>query len=110
MSPHNQTISLCGNRDGLAIQLSGYKDRLVLAFKKSKGRSTGPGFTCRLKMEEPNSVEKEIVETTAVDNKGFKGKENILSDIYDLHIIPVGPILTSTKFSHICSRRHLCNL
>ena len=81
MSPHNQTISLCGNRDGLAIQLSGYKDRLVLAFK-SKARSTGPGFTCRLKMEEPNAAEKLIVETTEVDNKGFKGMEKIFGYIY----------------------------
>ena len=40
MSPHNETISLCGNRDGLALQLSGYKDRLILAFK-SLERSTG---------------------------------------------------------------------
>ena len=84
MSPHNQTISLCGNRDGLAIQLSGYKDRLVLAFK-SKGQSTGPGFTCRLKMEEPNAAEKLIVETTEVDNKGFRGMENIYSDIFIAH-------------------------
>ena len=28
MSPNNDTISLCGHRDGLAIKLRGYQDRL----------------------------------------------------------------------------------
>ena len=40
-------------------------------------RSTGSGFACRLKMEQPNVAEDIMVETTADADKGFKGLETI---------------------------------
>ena len=40
-------------------------------------RSTGSGFACRLKMEQPNVAEDVMVETTADADKGFKGLETI---------------------------------
>ena len=48
MSPGNDTISLCGNRDGLSLKLQDYKDNLSVAFK-SLNKSSFPGFSCRLK-------------------------------------------------------------
>ena len=70
MSPHNDTISLCGHRDGLALKLTGYRERLVIAFK-SLEKSSFNGFSCRIKMEVENKVfEADIIED---DGKAFKG-------------------------------------
>ena len=46
-------------------------------------RSTGSGFACRLKMEQPNVAEDIMVETTADADKGFKGLETIWISIRD---------------------------
>lgn len=53
MSPTNDTISLCGNRDGLSLNLKGYGDHLIVLFK-SVNDSSGKGFSCRLKIEAKN--------------------------------------------------------
>ena len=47
-------------------------------------RSTGSGFACRLKMEQPNVAEDVMVETTADADKGFKGLETIWISIKHL--------------------------
>ena len=46
-------------------------------------RSTGSGFACRLKMEQPNVAEDVMVETTADADKGFKGLETIWISHWD---------------------------
>ena len=46
-SPRNDTITICGKRNGLSLTFNGYSDELTLTFK-SVNRSTGPGFSCRL--------------------------------------------------------------
>jgi hypothetical protein len=50
-------------------------------------RSTGSGFACRLKMEQPNVAEDVMVETTADVNKGFKGLEIIWTSIKPVVIL-----------------------
>ena len=55
LSPQNDTISLCGKRDGLALKLAGYQDYFSLDFK-SLDKSSGPGFTCRLKVDKPEVI------------------------------------------------------
>ena len=48
-------------------------------------RSTGSGFACRLKMEQPNVLAEDVmVETTADADKGFKGLETIWISIKHL--------------------------
>ena len=57
MSPGNDTISLCGNRDGLTLKLQDYRGDLEIAFK-SLNKSSFPGFSCRLKYgAEPQKIE-----------------------------------------------------
>ena len=66
MSPSNDTISLCGHRDGLALRLEGYQDNLMVAFK-SLDKSSGAGFACRLKMESEEKSENGFQGVRVVD-------------------------------------------
>ena len=76
MSPGNDTISLCGNRDGLSLKLQDYKDNLSVAFK-SLNKSSFPGFSCRLKMEKDLDDDIKIEQTELLKGK-FKSMSSTL--------------------------------
>ena len=76
MSPGNDTISLCGNRDGLSLKLQAYKDNLSVAFK-SLNKSSFPGFSCRLKMEKDLDDDIKIEQTELLKGK-FKSMSSTL--------------------------------
>ena len=60
-SPNNDTLTLCGHRDGIHLTLEGYSESLEFRFS-SKSNSVSEGFSCLVYTEE-----EELLATGAED-------------------------------------------
>lgn len=108
-SAHNDTIELCGKRDGLALRLSGYQGILSVVFK-SLSKSTKRGFSCRLKADQDQGIQEELetaVESTdGEEAQGFVG--NWLRILNGLH--KYSSYLTKTVLSLKTHSNAICKL
>ena len=98
MSPGNDTISLCGNRDGLSLKLQDYKDNLSVAFK-SLNKSSFPGFSCRLKWG-GEEVEDVKIEHTELLKGEFNSKSTLALGYKRLNGLQI-PTKKSFKVSNL---------
>ena len=57
-SPNNDTLTLCGKRDGIHLTLEGYTESVEVTFK-SANNSVSEGFSCLIYTEEINSAEEQ---------------------------------------------------
>ena len=55
-SPNNDTLTLCGHRDGIHLTLEGYSEYIEIKYT-SKDNSVSDGFSCLLYTEEKNDEE-----------------------------------------------------
>ncbi len=71
VTPHNDTITLCGKRNGISLRLTGYKDNLLVRLK-SLDSSSSPGLSCHVKLveREDNSEASEAVEEESETENG----------------------------------------
>jgi hypothetical protein len=57
-SPNNDTLTLCGKRDGISLTLKGYSESVVVTFK-SANNSVSEGFSCLVYTDEIKSVDEQ---------------------------------------------------